>query len=234
MDRVCLSFDIDWAPEPVCRHLLDQLEEADVSATFFLTDSPDLNLPERHERALHPAFQDLGTGREATAALKARHPGALGVRSHCLVTSSPLNFAWRGLGLEYTSNYLLHGQPGIRPVPTPQGVVEYPVFFMDLSWVRLHQGRILNADPGPLLKTPGLKVFDFHPLHLYLNTASLDQFERAKACVADAERLESCRHAGPGVADLFRELLGLLGPGDYTLGRLHRELGPQSALGGTR
>ena len=223
MNRICLTFDIDWAPEPVCQDLITLLDEAEVAATFFLTDKPDLTLPKRHERALHPDFQNLSSAREVTSSLLARNPEALGVRSHCLTTSAPLNFAWKALGLEYTSNYLLYGQPELRPVPTPQGVVEYPIFFMDLSWVRIQEGRTMNVDPRPLLEIPGLKVFDFHPLHLFLNTASLEQYERSKTCLPDLKCLTSCRHTGPGVADLFRELLVLLGPGDYTLGSLHRD-----------
>ena len=55
----CLTFDVDWAPDPVIEDTLSLLERAGVRATFFATHASAVlrdAAAEGHEIGLHPNF----------------------------------------------------------------------------------------------------------------------------------------------------------------------------------
>jgi len=63
-----------------------------------------------------------------------------------------------------------------------------------------------------MLKGPGLKVFAFHPVHVFLNTPTIEFYERNKPHYDDPAALRAARHDGMGVRDLFSEVLEVLAP----------------------
>ena len=58
-----------------------------------------------------------------------------------------------------------------------------------------------------LLSRKGLKVFNFHPIHLFLNTNSLDLYEKARPFFKDYKKLKSIRSNDFGIRDFFIELI---------------------------
>ena len=63
--------------------------------------------------------------------------------------------------------------------------------------------KVPSPKPVDLLDAPGLVVFNFHPIHLYLNTFSLKQYEDAKPFYRDRQGLEPFRSKGPGLRTDF-------------------------------
>ena len=60
------------------------------------------------------------------------------------------------------------------------------------------------------LDAPGLKVLNFHPVHVFLNTETPAHYGRAKAAYHDPAAL--ARERGPhGIGDLFAEVVERVG-----------------------
>jgi hypothetical protein len=204
---VSLSFDIDWAPDPVIRDTRRLLEDFGVVATFFSTHDDGVVLS-NHERALHPNFlRENETEDETLNKLTKVFPEAKGVRSHSLYTHGGIFPKFEKIGLRYTSNYLLYGQSDLHPFWLSKQLVEVPIFFMDDTWLRSGGGEL---DIDSLIDSPGELVFAFHPIHIYLNSPSIDFYEEHKDHYQDLGKLTSVRYEGSGVRTLLKSLLEAL------------------------
>jgi len=185
---IALSFDLEWSPEPVIRDLLSLLHKAEVKATFFVThDSESLRSESNNELfefAIHPNFSDLSTGEQTLKDILEIVPQAKGARAHSCLNSFHLVDLYARSGLLYVSDYYLHLQPRISVLPSLSGIVHLPIYFMDNIYLEINStdSRLFELESLGLEKN-GLKIFDFHPIHIYLNTRSLTVYESAKRCM---------------------------------------------------
>lgn len=62
-----------------------------------------------------------------------------------------------------------------------------------------------------LVALEGVKVFDFHPIHIFLNTESLDRYERTRPYHQNPSELIKHRYKGYGTRNRLIELLELCG-----------------------
>jgi len=219
-----LTSDLDWAPAWATLALARRVTTAGCSITLFVTHhGPELELLRAMpgvELGWHPNFHpgsDHGATPDAVLdTLSEWVPEAVGLRSHGLVRSTALleNYATRGL--QYEASDLMHRHPGLRPMRAWNGVVRLPIFFEDD--VQAMHGRPFSLEDLPL-EGPGLRVFDFHPIHVALNTADLSGYRSFKAdCAArgiamseaSEEDVARFREPGPGASDLLDEVLSLL------------------------
>src|SRR5579885_3290432 len=79
-------------------------------------------------------------------------------------------------GIHYTSNYMMANVAGILPINTIHGIMEIPIYYID--WSHLMGKKFYKKFSLEVLKlkTPGLKVFDFHPFHIFLNSSTDNSF----------------------------------------------------------
>ena len=209
-----LTFDVDWAPDEVLDDTLGLLAAAGCKATFFATHkSPALGGlgAGGFEVGIHPNFNPVmeGSGgdfRRPVDELLSAFPDSRGVRSHSLVDGAMLISHFVRVGLKYDSNILLPYQRGLRPFHHCTGLVRIPYFWEDD--VHFGYGRPFLLEDVPL--DPGsLNVFDFHPVHVFLNTCDQAHYDGAKRFYQEPARLLECRNTRrPGVRDLLTELLG--------------------------
>ena len=66
-----------------------------------------------------------------------------------------------------------------------------------------------NAPIEDLVIRSGLKVFDFHPIHIFLNTENLKRYDQTRSIHQKPEELIKHRFSGFGVRDQFIKLLEL-------------------------
>jgi hypothetical protein len=230
LDAVCLSIDVDWVPDAVLTHVVDLVAAAGVSATLFATHATPVLAglgPPGFEVGLHPNF-DRGDDLDSPLGeLKTAFPQARGGRSHGLVVSSRMLQRYIAHGLRYESNVFLPGHEGLRPVTRFEKLVTIPFYWSD-------DKHLERGDPFELaamrLEVPGLRVLNFHPIHVYMNTVSLAHYESFKAHYQDADALARRRSSfRPGIGTLFDEVLAELrrrGDGRLTLDRIcERHLG---------
>jgi hypothetical protein len=226
-DYVCLTVDVDWAPQEALfevRHLLDA---SGVRATFFCTHA-GIDVP-GHERALHPNFRRHGDTMRAlqssagpvfadwcetevyrgiVATTKTFCPEAVGVRAHSLYYDSLLLEVYQQAGLVYDSSYLLPFAPRLAPVPKEYDVLELPLYYNDQFDMKTQATGFRASHLG--LEGPGLKVLNFHPNTVYINAVSLQHYLDVRPYHKSPERLRAARSAGFGVGTLFREVLDLI------------------------
>jgi hypothetical protein len=221
VNAVCLSLDVDWVPDPVLAEVLDAIAAAGVRATLFATHAtPVLTDLEAGviEVALHPHFNRGDDLDAPLRELKAAYPNALGARSHGLAVSSHMLLRYVAHGLRYESNVFLPGHPGLRPVRRFEELVSIPFYWSDDK--HLERGEPFDVERLGL-DAPGLKVLNFHPIHVYMNTVSPEHYASYRAHSQDADVLAQRRDGGvPGVGRLFASILAELarrGEGRLTL-----------------
>lgn len=223
MDEICVTLDVDWAPDDVLREVLDELDEGGVRATVFATHASEVLAeadPKRIEVALHPRFDDLSDPAGPIGELLELYPGARGMRSHGLVMSSAVLEAGAARGLVYESNHFLPYHPGLRPVFRFERFLTIPFYWSD-------DHHLLFRRPFSIehlrLEEPGLKVLNFHPIHVFANTTSPDHYAGFKRHYQDPATLRRLRDpSAAGTASLFRDVVARLrGAATLTLSEVH-------------
>jgi len=215
---IYLTFDFDWAADFVINDTLDLLEKYNVSATFFVThDSPVLTRMRenpKYEIGIHPNFNDLLTCKAMTdldskqiiSKLMDIAPEAISMRSHSTTNSSRILEIAKNLGIVYDCNYLIPYQANIhiKPWLLWNNMIRAPYFFEDD--VSLEYGDN-ESSMDFLIKKTGLKIFNFHPIHVYLNSDSLELYERSRPHHKEMASLMKYRSQSRGTRDKLLEIL---------------------------
>ena len=211
MRQLSFTFDLDWAPEPMIDDLAGILEQHDLPATVFCTHrSPAVDrllaLP-RAETGIHPNYLSDGEPGQILERLAATFPTARAVRNHGLYFHSGLLPICHRAGLKILSNDLMFLRPNLEPWYDWSGMVRVPIFWEDDVHCAFF-GRDFSV--GLLqLDQPGLKVLNFHPVHLCLNTRDLDEYRAAKGHLADGAWTPN---PGTGIRTLFEQVVAQAGP----------------------
>jgi hypothetical protein len=235
-DAVCITIDVDWAPEEVIRDAAGRLEAARLPATFFAThDSAALAAldPDRFEIGLHPNFDRSGEDHRAPiAGLKSLYPAATGARSHALFTSSRVLALYREHGLSYEANIFLPWHVGLHPVPRFKGLVSIPFNWSDDKHLEFERTPTVTEMP---VDGPGLTVVNFHPIHIAMNTHDLAHYAEYKAHYGDWAALQSfVNRDQPGMGTLFDDLVEHLAGGGREVLTLAEVEGRYLALSSAR
>ena len=220
---LAFTMDTDWAPPEVVEFVLDEVVDDQLALTVFSTGRYSvLESRPATEVALHYNVEEVGFERSLRQ-IADLLPGAIGARGHSLAFSERLRPLYREFGIAYDSSYLMFEQHGIEPFYVARGVWELPIFFMDAFFLEYHEGRRSSAPNQASLLRRGLKVLDFHPVHLLLNTPSLEYYHSVKQHYQDFDALMDHRFQGWGMRVLFEEIQSwalAINGGRQTLGEL--------------
>lgn len=201
--NIFLTFDIDWSPDFVVQHLVDILEKHNVSGTFFCTHhNKFFDRLKNHsliELGLHPNYNfllDLKsdiTAKKIVFKLSSYYPEAVSIRSHSLFQNSALFFLYKQLGLKIDSNIFIPEWSGLelKAYREVNGMVRAPYFWEDdVHALAIENGVEKNWKTKKYLKNKGLKIFDFHPIHVYLNTENLKRYDSSKHFLQQKAKLD--------------------------------------------
>lgn len=219
--KVFLTFDIDWAHDEVLEDAIDLVEQAGVSATWFVThDKPllaRLRSNPKFELGIHPNFNYLLQGDPRNGANAAEGidllldivPEATSVRSHSMTQSTRLLQLFQDKGLTHDCNHFIPEQAGIelKPWYLWNGLVKIPYFWEDD--IACIYG--MNTTPKDLIRRSGIKVFDFHPIHVFLNTENMERYESTLPIFNKPRQLKTRRYKGIGVQTYLINILECLG-----------------------
>jgi hypothetical protein len=200
-NKVFLTFDLDWCSDEVLSFTLDIITQYDIKVTFFVTHKSSLlemmkNDP-NFELGIHPNFNFLLQGDfrygknidEVIKYFKNIVPEAVSVRSHSMTQNSYILESFEKFGLIYDCNTFIPFSSNIilRPYKYFTGkIVKVPYFWED----DVHVLYRWDWDVKKFLRTPGLKVFDFHPIHVFLNTEDIKRYNSAKPYFKDYKKLK--------------------------------------------
>lgn len=213
----CFTSDIDWAPERMIEETLNIFLEYEVPLTPFITHYSE-TIKEYYEGSktkcvgLHPNFYPNSTHganfRGIISNMVKRWPDAKCFRSHGYFDNFFITKEFYDRGFKYDSNLCLHLQPNLVPLQHSSGLLRFPVFLEDYFYAMREQAWDLSHILD-LLKTPGLKIFNFHPIHVCLNTPNIDYYERVKKDVDKnwGNPKRDLIYEGKGVRTFLIELL---------------------------
>lgn len=212
--KIFLTLDIDWAHDEVIRDSLQLVQNAHVETTWFLTHKTallvDFEQDAKIEVGIHPNFNPLLNGDSKVDSSKviadclSMFPAAQSVRSHSLVQSERLVDQFREAGMTHISNLFIPYESGvqIKPFFLWDRMIVVPHFWQDNVAMKM------NADfPGRADLVSGLNIFDFHPIHIFLNTENLDRYERTRPFHQKPDELIKHRYEGYGTRNRLLELL---------------------------
>jgi len=215
-----LSFDMDWASDEVLADSIDLVERSGVKACFFVTHDTillkRLRENEKIELGLHPNFNPLILAQSLDKSadnileeLKEIVPEASVLRSHSMTTSGRWLDLYKQHGIQYVSNYIMFLSRQIFPFRQINGLIEAPVYYADDGHLVLARNEdwresLLQFD---VMNTLGLQIFNFHPIHVFLNAQDINCYRRTRHIHDNYEKLIKYRAQGMGTRS---RLLGLL------------------------
>src|SRR4030095_1684373 len=180
------TVDIDWAPEEVIADTLALFEKYSAKCTFFSTHHSEiLNLSNQKlfEIAVHPDFSQLLVGNSAKNYLDILdeildlHPKAKGIRTHHLIESIDLLQRSSEKGVTYESIIFLPYYDNIKPITLWNGLIRIPFNWEDdVHWSYGYSFDSVEFDDNE----HELNIFNFHPIHIYLNTENKYRYYEAK------------------------------------------------------
>lgn len=200
MDKtVYITMDMDWANDGVLRDTVSLVEQLNIPVCFFVTnDTPMLETLRHHPLftlGLHPNFlpqmngQTTKSYQETLAEMKALVPEAKVIRCHALVDATPILVAAKEIGFKADMNLFIPASSGIQLYPFYHftGLKRLPFFFEDDAW--MVETDHLSTEQHMLSNPAFLRIFNFHPIHLYLNTEKMERYHRAKPYYHDFKSL---------------------------------------------
>ena len=221
-----LTFDIDWAHDEVLNDTIEIVQNYQVSATWFVTHKTPvlerLKANKKFELGIHPNFNFLLQGKH-DAGQTAKDvvqrcldivPDARVVRSHSMTQSSGLLEIFKECGLTHDANHFVPHHTGIelKPWQLWNNLVRVPYSWEDDVHILYDTIEVPQKSPLDIAMDKsdgGLKVFDFHPIHVFLNTESLDRYERTRPLHQNPKELIKHRYQGYGTCSRLIELMEL-------------------------
>ena len=198
-DPIYVTMDMDWANDGVLSDTIALTECLNIPVCLFVThDTPMLTVLRKHPLftlRIHPNLLPQLNGnasksfRDTLEEMHALIPEAQVIRCHALADATPILTAARDMGFRADMNLFIPFSSGIRLSPFRyfSGIKRLPFFFEDDAWTL--EERRFSPEEHVLGPETGLKIFNFHPIHLYLNTESMDRYNRAKPYYHDFEKL---------------------------------------------
>ena len=225
--RIFLTFDVDWAHDEVINDTIDLVERADVSATWFVTHSSPvlerLRANPKFELGVHPNFNWLlggDAGRSGNADQVVQEimnivPEATSVRSHSMAQSTGLLSIFAAAGLTHDANHFIPASvgSGLRPWRLWNGMTRVPYIWEDDVFCS-YQGQSPEPDIAESATMgSGIKVFDLHPIHVFLNTEQLDRYESTRPLHQHPQGLLGRRYNGYDTRKRLLDLLAIMKSG---------------------
>ena len=188
-----LSFDTDWAPDFLLNYVVNKLIKRNIRTTWFIThDSPlirkIIEKSDLFEIGIHPNFLPTSTqGSDEDEVMEYFEkfiPNTKSIRTHALFQST---FLFRKLvkdyNIEIDVSLLLPHTPYLIPHKIFLGeklseLIRVPFFWEDdLEMYNTQSSWKLD---NKWFKKEGLKIFNFHPVHIFLNSKSMENYEEIK------------------------------------------------------
>ncbi len=198
-----MTSDQDWAPSWAMEHFTRLVAARGVPLHLFRTNPCPVadGLAGRGAitQGWHPNFlpgsSQGSTPSEVVTYCQTHFPKARTVRSHAFREDTFLWRALAGAGIVADSQIPTRFQSHLSPLQHCSGIWRFPVFFEDDVFLATNGALALD---GVDLFSPGLKILNFHAIHVANNTPSMEFYETHKQ--------SPMRHEGRGIESILVEL----------------------------
>jgi hypothetical protein len=219
--RPVVTLDVDWAPDAAIDFAADVLIRTGAKATWFVTHaSPAIDRlrarPDLFELGIHPNFlarSSHGSTPEAVLDFcMDLVPEATSMRTHALVQSTPLiDTVLERTSIRCDVSMLLSHARLTEPFEFQWGgttLLRIPYHWED-DVEMLRDMPAFSFDAAS--QGEGLRVFAFHPIHVFLNSVDIQPYEALKAAVkplsaASVDAMAEFVHSGAGSRTVFAAL----------------------------
>ena len=201
----CLTLDADWSHEKVAEYTLGIIRDHGIPLTYFATHDQRISPEPMCEVAWHPDIE-RNKANEEFAKLFKRFPNTRGLRPHRMYTNGgDFERLLKHYGIEWTSASFSWDR--FFPLHTYGGLPDFSVNWGDNIWFWDQIPPDFNEIKSD---TAGIFTLNFHPIHVYLNTATKAQYDRAKPFYHDIDSLSKFRNSNRrGIKDILLEVLSL-------------------------
>lgn len=180
--KFVITFDCEWAPDFILEDIFGLLEKYQVKSTWFVTNKSDFlkNKNKLIEFGIHPNFfpnSSHGDNFESVMKFcKKIVPESKSVRTHRLLQSTIILNRFHEFGIKNDVSILLEGTPNIKPFYSKSFKLNrFPFFWEDDLQLNEKFSWHFNED---YFFTEGLKIFNFHPILIYLNSNNLIKYQK--------------------------------------------------------
>lgn len=181
-----ITLDCDWAPDFMLKEISQILTKNKIKATWFITNnSPflsELKSNSLYELGIHPNF-DIGSTHgnsvdEVLKNMKKIVPDAVSVRTHKLFQSTPILSKFQNYGIKNDVSLLLYKTPNLQP----HYLNYFKLFRLPFFWEDdLEMNEDVLWNDKKIFSVKGMKIFNFHPIHICLNSENIQAYEKLKA-----------------------------------------------------
>ena len=215
-ERSFLTVDIDWAHDEIIEDTIQLVESAGVPATWFMTHQTSkidrLRANTQFQIGVHPNFNFLLDGsstnqRSAGEVLKSILdivPDAKILRSHSLMQSERLIDLFIKHGITHMSN-------NFTPMNRHSQIVPWNLWnsftVVPHCWQDNVSLKMELLFPGSVDSVRQLIVYDFHPIHVFLNSENLERYESTRHLHQKPDELIKYRFDGEGIRTKLISLL---------------------------
>jgi hypothetical protein len=212
---ILLTFDADWCPDFMMEYVYDIIKDTDIKSTWFMTHKSDLicklQRDENIELGVHPNFNrdstQGATPDEIMENLLKIIPNAKSARTHGLLQSTNILSLFNKYGIKNDSSLLFPLEKKLRPhYDMFSRLTRFPIYWADD--VMVWQNKL-----GLYINNQGLKVYIFHPIHVYLNSVDMESYEAMKRfgqANLTQGNMEKFIGKSFGIRNLFVELIEYL------------------------
>lgn len=166
-----------------------------------------------HELAPHPYLPEGADWDRELNSKREMFPNAVGWRSHGCVYSQTLAVRLAREDYLYASANEALGSVGLTPLYGSWGMLQTPIYYMDscdgsrsVFWPKSNHRPFDAALIDRALEADGLFIFDFHPVHLLLNSPDPHYYLTRRLAFVEGAPLRDLVYPGRGVATFFNEL----------------------------
>jgi hypothetical protein len=183
-----ITLDVDWAPDFVLEHVANILTKKKIKATWFVThDTPIWKKLEKNnlfELGWHPNFSENSSqGKNPDSVLtylKNIIPNAKSIRTHSLVQSTHLLLKFHEYGIKNDVSLHLEKSPNLIPHHSKfLNLHRFPFFWGDGN--EMIESKSNWSMNNPHYRVNGLKIFYFHPIHIFLNSKNWINYNHLKS-----------------------------------------------------
>ena len=208
---IVLTFDTDYMNPEWMEAFVNRYPKLPRSTFFLHKDTLDWE-SSYHEINEHPTIDNLSE--YSLSANLGRPVRGKGIRSHSCVSSHMLSINWAQSGIKYQSQETRFGQSYKEPERTAWGIFEVPISYMDnqdiwmeINWPGKHR-KFSQELIDFAVNSNEIFLFDFHPVHIALNTQSAADYALKKTQLNQlmTEPWDSS-NSNEGVRDFFERVL---------------------------
>lgn len=221
MDRVIyLTFDMDWASDEVLVWFYGFMRDLAVPYEINVTHDTKVLQKFREddlvELGIHPNFNWLLNGggnggvdyKEVLSKVKSIVPEAITMRSHSLTDNSLIEAELRNVGIRNNLNLLFPPFDGMvsKAYKNCYNINVIPFLYEDDVYILSDKKMSIDYYLSDRFDAP--RIFNMHPIHVFLNTDKMDTYVNAKPYLKEFEELkERTNNSEYGTRDFLVDLI---------------------------